>query len=555
MNKVDKNKLPIKAGCQIKEDSSSSMIYVYHSDNESISRGDVYINPNQTILNDPNISYYRLLSENTSIFPQDTQKFFFKNTKLNHGSRTRYINSAIMSLDYFYVTGECVLEDETGTYWITLIEGEGTINDIPVTQEGVIFTCDHEELVYDGTMRCMVAHLYEEEKMNNVYEESLALHAKAEGKLSVELKVPLETRDDLSLAYTPGVAQPCREIAKNTNDVYKYTWKSNSVAVVSDGSAVLGLGEIGPEAGLPVMEGKCVLFKKFGGVDAVPLCIDTKDPDEIIKFCQQIAPTFGGINLEDISAPRCVTIERELKKTLNIPVFHDDQHGTAIVLAAALMNAVKLVNKKLEDLTVVISGVGAAGSSIIHMMKDLGVKEIYGFGSKGIILKDDYDKYDFLKKELTAITNSKNERLTLSEAMSRSDVFIGVSVPGIINKEMVSSMKKDPIVFPMANPEPEIRYEDAKEAGAAIIGTGRSDYPNQINNVLAFPGLFRGALDAGATKITEGMKLAAAKGIASLISEEELRPDYIIPDVFDERVAKVVAEAVMKQAHEEGVIR
>lgn len=391
--------------------------------------------------------------------------------------------------------------------------------------------------------------------MANVYEEALKLHEKVHGKLEIKLRVPLDTREDLTLGYTPGVAEPCRVINKEPDRVYDLTWKNNSVAIVSDGTAVLGLGDIGPAAGLPVMEGKAILFKQFGGVDGVPLCIDTKDPDEIIKFCQQIAPTFGGINLEDISAPRCVYIERELKKTLDIPVFHDDQHGTAIVLAAALMNAVKVVNKKIEDLTVVISGVGAAGSSIIHMMLDLGVKEIYGFNSKGIVLREDYDKYNFLTQELSLITNKENRRLTLAEAMAEADVFIGVSKPNLVTREMVASMKRDPIVFPMANPEPEISPEDAFAAGAAIVGTGRSDYPNQINNVLAFPGLFRGALDARATKITEGMKMAAAIGLASLITDEELKADYIIANPFDPRVAETVAKAVAKQAVKEGVTK
>ena len=326
------------------------------------------------------------------------------------------------------------------------------------------------------------------------------------------------------------------------------------MAVVSDGTAVLGLGDIGPAAGLPVMEGKSILFKKYANIDAVPLCIDTKDPQEIIKFCKQIAPTFGGINLEDISAPRCVEIERTLKKELDIPVFHDDQHGTAIVVTAALVNALKVVGKKPEDVTVVVSGTGAAGSSIIHMIHDLGVKEIYGFNINGIVIKDDYDKYDFLTQELTEITNKSNKRMTMAEAVKEADVFIGVSAPGLLTKEMVQSMKEKPIVFAMANPEPEIKYHDAVNAGAAVVGTGRSDFPNQINNVLAFPGLFRGALDVHATKITEGMKLAAAKGLASLVSDEELNKDYIIPRATDARVAVTVAKAVSDQAIKEDVI-
>lgn len=388
----------------------------------------------------------------------------------------------------------------------------------------------------------------------DIYEKALALHKKHHGKMEINVKVPMDTMEDLSMAYTPGVAQPCREIHNNPETVYDYTWKGNSVAVVSDGTAVLGLGDIGPAAGLPVMEGKSILFKKYANIDAVPLCIDTKDPQEIIKFCKQIAPTFGGINLEDISAPRCVEIERTLKKELDIPVFHDDQHGTAIVVTAALVNALKVVDKKPEDVTVVVSGTGAAGSSIIHMIHDLGVKEIYGFNINGIVIKDDYDKYDFLTQELTAITNKSNKRMTMAEAVKEADVFIGVSAPGLLNKEMVQSMKEKPIVFAMANPEPEIKYHDAVDAGAAVVGTGRSDFPNQINNVLAFPGLFRGALDVHATKITEGMKLAAAKGLASLVNDEELNKDYIIPRATDARVAVTVAKAVSDQAIKEDVI-
>ena len=385
-------------------------------------------------------------------------------------------------------------------------------------------------------------------------EKALEMHKQWNGKLSVEAKCQVASAEDLAIAYTPGVAQPCREIHNNPETVYDYTWKGNSVAVVSDGTAVLGLGDIGPAAGLPVMEGKSILFKKYANIDAVPLCIDTKDPQEIIKFCKQIAPTFGGINLEDISAPRCVEIERTLKKELDIPVFHDDQHGTAIVVTAALVNALKVVDKKPEDVTVVVSGTGAAGSSIIHMIHDLGVKEIYGFNINGIVIKDDYDKYDFLTQELTAITNKSNKRMTMAEAVKEADVFIGVSAPGLLTKEMVQSMKEKPIVFAMANPEPEIKYHDAVDAGAAVVGTGRSDFPNQINNVLAFPGLFRGALDVHATKITEGMKLAAAKGLASLVSDEELNKDYIIPRATDARVAVTVAKAVSDQAIKEDVI-
>ena len=383
--------------------------------------------------------------------------------------------------------------------------------------------------------------------MATIYEESLAKHAEWKGKMETRLKMPLENKRDLSLAYTPGVAEPCNVIAKDKEAVYKYTAKGNLVAVVTDGTAVLGLGDIGPEAGLPVMEGKAALFKQFGGVDAIPICLDTKDPEEIIKICKAIAPGFGGINLEDISAPRCVQIERTLIKELDIPVFHDDQHGTAIVVTAALINALKLVNKKAEDLTVTVSGLGAAGSSIIRMIHSLGVRNIYGFDINGILLRDNYEKYSFLLKELTEITNLDNKRLTLAQAMAESDVFIGVSAPRLLSKEMVSSMKKDSIVLAMANPEPEIPYDDAVAAGAKVVGTGRSDYPNQINNVLAFPGLFRGALDSRAKKITEEMKMAAARGIASLVSDEELKPDYVIPSPFDPRVAKAVAAAVSEE--------
>lgn len=391
--------------------------------------------------------------------------------------------------------------------------------------------------------------------MSNVYEEALKMHEQSQGKLKVELKVPLNTKEDLSLAYTPGVAEPCREIAKDKEKAYQYTWKQNSVAVVSDGTAVLGLGDIGPEAAMPVMEGKSILFKKFGDIDAVPICLDTKDPQEIIRIVKTLAPTFGGINLEDISAPRCVEIERTLIQELDIPVFHDDQHGTAIVVTAGLINALKVVGKKIEDICVVVSGTGAAGSSIIKMIHALGVKEIYGFNINGIVTKEDYDQYDFLTQELTEITNSKAKRMSMAEAMKEADVFIGVSAPGVLTKDMVKSMKEKPIVFAMANPEPEIPYDDAIEAGVAVMGTGRSDYPNQINNVLAFPGLFRGALDVRARKITEEMKLAAAYGLATLVGDEELSPTYVIPDALDPSVAQTVAKAVSKKAIEQNVAR
>lgn len=384
--------------------------------------------------------------------------------------------------------------------------------------------------------------------------EALRLHAKWNGKLETVPKMKIENKDDLSIAYTPGVAAPCLEIEKDKKNSYVYTGRSHTVAVISDGSAVLGLGNIGPEAGMPVMEGKCVLFKALGNVDAVPLCLNTQDTDELVQIISSLEPSFGGINLEDIAAPRCFEVEKRLQEKMNIPVFHDDQHGTAIVVTAALVNALKVVGKKPEDVTVVVSGTGAAGSSIIHMIHDLGVKEIYGFNINGIVIKEDYDKYDFLTQELTEITNKSNKRVTMAEAVKEADVFIGVSAPGLLTKEMVQSMKEKPVVFAMANPEPEIKYHDAVDAGAAVVGTGRSDFPNQINNVLAFPGLFRGALDVHATKITEGMKLAAAKGLASLVSDEELNKGYIIPRATDARVAVTVAKAVGDQAIKEDVI-
>ncbi len=390
--------------------------------------------------------------------------------------------------------------------------------------------------------------------MLNLKERALALHEELKGKITTELKTSLNNKEDLSLVYSPGVAEPCLKIAENKADVYKYTFKGNTIAVVSDGSAVLGLGNIGPEAALPVMEGKCCLFKKFGGVNAVPLVIGTQDTEEIIKFVKNIAPGFGGINLEDIAAPKCIEIERRLKKELDIPIFHDDQHGTAIVTTAGLINALKLVKKKPEDCTVVISGVGAAGSSIIHMLLGIGIKNIYGFNSKGILNRN-VEYTNPLYNELKEITNNDAEDLSLEEAMAKADIFVGVSVPNKVNKEMVKSMKRDPIIFAMANPDPEISYEDAKDAGARIVGTGRSDYPNQVNNVLAFPGLFRGALSVHSKAISEEMKLAAAKAIAGLISDEELNDEYVIPSPFDERVPIAIEKEVAKVAKEQGLIR
>lgn len=388
-----------------------------------------------------------------------------------------------------------------------------------------------------------------------VYEKALELHESRRGKLEVISKVRVTNREELSLAYSPGVAEPCRKIAENKNDVYKYTSKGNLVAVVTDGSAVLGLGNIGPEAALPVMEGKAILFKEFAGVDAIPVCLDTQDVEEIIKTCKLLAPGLGGINLEDISAPRCVDIEARLKEELDIPVFHDDQHGTAIVVTAGLINAYKLMKKDLMDARVVVCGAGAAGSSIIKMVRDLGVKDIIALDIHGIISRDDKERdYDPLTRELSEITNIDNITGGLAEAVKGTDIFIGVSAGGILKKEMVETMNRDAVIFAMANPTPEILPEEALEAGARIVGTGRSDYPNQVNNVLAFPGLFKGALEVGATKITEEMKMAAARGIASVV-ENDLREDYILPDAFDERVAMIVADSVKKIAVEKNLIR
>lgn len=392
-----------------------------------------------------------------------------------------------------------------------------------------------------------------------IYERSVEMHKKLGGKLKVTSTIPINTRDALSLAYTPGVAEPCKIIAKNPEAVYDYTWKGKTVAVVSDCTAVLGLGNIGAKAGLPVMEGKCALLSERAGVNAVPICLDTTDPEEIIATVKNIAPAFGAICLEDISAPRCVQIEGRLKNELDIPVFHDDQHGTAIVVTSAIINAVKVVGKEIKDLTVVVSGTGAAGSAIIKMLYALGVKWIYGFNINGIVTAKDYDKYgaqgEFVLQELSLITNEMAERISMAKAMAKADVFVGVSAPNLVTPEMVASMKRDPIIFAMANPDPEITYEAGKAAGARIMGTGRSDYPNQINNVQAFPGVFKGALECGASQITEEMKVDAAYALASLVSEEELSEDHIIADPLDERVVKVVAEAVASKARELGIAR
>jgi malate dehydrogenase (oxaloacetate-decarboxylating) len=370
---------------------------------------------------------------------------------------------------------------------------------------------------------------------------SIVAHKKARGKISIEPKMPLDTKDDLSIAYTPGVAEPCREISKDVEKAYDYTAKGNLVAVVSDGSAVLGLGNIGPEAALPVMEGKAVLFKKFANVDAVPIVLNTQNTEEIIATVKAIAPTFGGINLEDISAPRCFEIEERLKKELSIPVFHDDQHGTAIVTLAGMFNACKLTKRELKDLKVVINGAGAAGVAIVNLLFEAGVKEVIMCDSRGVIHKGRKDLND-TKKKMSKLTNKSNVTGDLEDAIKDSDVFIGVSAPGVLTQEMVKTMTKDPIIFAMANPTPEIMPDEAREAGARIIATGRSDFANQINNVLAFPGLFRGALDARTNNLTSAMFIEVAKAIAD--SVEDLSEEMIIPSPFDDRVPGRVAEAV-----------
>lgn len=387
-----------------------------------------------------------------------------------------------------------------------------------------------------------------------IYEESLQYHENLKGKLEISSRVTINNEKDLSLAYTPGVAQPCIEIHKDPNLAYTYTRKWNTVAVISDGTAVLGLGDIGPLASLPVMEGKSILFKSFANVDAFPIVLDTKDTDEIVETIVKIAKTFGGINLEDISAPRCFEIEKRLKERLDIPVFHDDQHGTAIVVLSGLLNALKIVDKKLEDLKVVINGAGAAGTANAKLLLSSGVKNVIVCDIDGSLHKDSNFKNDAFKS-LSSITNPNNETGTLKDIIKNADVFIGVSAPNLVSKEMVKSMNNDAIIFAMANPIPEIFPNDAKEAGAKIIGTGRSDFPNQINNVLAFPGIFRGALDVRASDINEEMKIAAAYAIANSVTHEDLSPDYIIPKAFDLKVQKMVAEAVKEAAIRSGVAR
>ena len=386
----------------------------------------------------------------------------------------------------------------------------------------------------------------------NIYEESLQFHKQLRGKLEVSSRVKITNEKDLSLAYTPGVAEPCREIHKDPSTAYLYTRKWNTVAVISDGTAVLGLGDIGPLASLPVMEGKSILFKEFADVDAFPIVLDTKDVNEIVETVVRIAPTLGGINLEDISAPRCFEIEKKLKERLNIPVFHDDQHGTAIIVLSGLMNALKIVNKKVEDLKIIVNGAGSAGTAITKLLLSYGAKNIIICDRAGALNRNSTYSNPYFT-ELSNITNPNNESGLLCDVIKNADVFIGVSAPNIVSKEMVASMNSDSILFAMANPTPEIFPDDAKNAGAKVIGTGRSDFPNQINNVLAFPGIFRGALDVRATEINEEMKIAAAHAIADSVSDEELNPNYIIPKAFNLDVQKRVAQAVKDAAIKSGV--
>ena len=385
-------------------------------------------------------------------------------------------------------------------------------------------------------------------------EKALAMHKEWNGKLETIAKSKVNSREDLAIAYTPGVAEPCKVIAEDKEAAYTYTMKANTVAVISDGSAVLGLGNIGPYAAMPVMEGKAILFKEFGGVDAFPICLDTKDVDEIVETVKRIAPVFGGINLEDISAPRCFEIERRLKEELDIPVFHDDQHGTAIVVSAGLINALRLVGKDFDKANVVINGAGSAGISICKLLLQLGIGNVVLVDKQGALCPGQ-DWMNPAQADMAEITNKDRQTGNLAEIMKGKDVFIGVSAPNIVTAEMVASMAADPIVFAMANPTPEIMPEEAKKGGVRVMATGRSDYPNQINNVLVFPGIFRGALDAKATGITEEMKMAAAKAIASIVTDEELNEEYIIPGAFDDRVAKVVAKAVADEAHKLGITK
>ena len=378
----------------------------------------------------------------------------------------------------------------------------------------------------------------------DVYEKALEKHKQWQGKIATEIKAEVRNAEDLTYAYTPGVAQPCREIAKDEEKAYEYTSKANTIAVISDGSAVLGLGNIGPKAAMPVMEGKAVLFKAFGNVNAVPIVLDTQDADEIIQTVKNIAPTFGGINLEDISSPRCVYIEDKLKEMLDIPVFHDDQHGTAIVTVAALINALKLVNKKPEDIKLVVSGAGAAGFSCAKLIRDLGVKNIIVCDSHGAISDTMLSSGNPVKAKIAEMFNPENFAGSLREAIVGADVFVGVSAPNLLDEDDIKKMNKDAIVFAMANPVPEIDYDLAKKAGARVVATGRSDYPNQINNVLAFPGIFKGALEARAPQITDQMKMAASKALAAFVEDDELNEDYVIPSAFEEGIADAVAKAV-----------
>ena len=389
----------------------------------------------------------------------------------------------------------------------------------------------------------------------NYAEESLKKHKEWQGKIEVICRAPLETREDLSLAYTPGVAQPCLEIQKDVDKSYELTRRSNLVAVVTDGTAVLGLGDIGPEAGMPVMEGKCALFKAFGDVDAIPLCVRSKEVSDIVNTVKLLAGSFGGVNLEDISAPRCFEIEKQLKECCDIPIFHDDQHGTAVVTLAAMLNALKVVNKKIDEIRVVTSGAGAAGIAIIKLLISMGLKDVVLCDRNGAIYKGRPEGMNPMKNEMAEITNQQMRKGSLEEVIKGADVFIGVSAPGCVTPEMVKSMAKDPIIFPMANPTPEIMPDVAKEAGAAVVGTGRSDFPNQINNVLAFPGIFRGALDVRASDINDAMKIAAAKAIAGFVTDDKLSADYIIPSALDKTVAQAVAKAVAQAARDTGVAR
>ena len=388
----------------------------------------------------------------------------------------------------------------------------------------------------------------------NYAEESLKLHEKVKGKIEVVATVPVKTKEDLSLAYTPGVAQPCLEIQKDVNKSYDLTRRHNLCAVITDGTAVLGLGDIGPEAGMPVMEGKCALFKAFGDVDAFPLCIRSKDVDEIVNTVALLAGSFGGVNLEDISAPRCFEIEKKLKERCDIPIFHDDQHGTAVITLAGLTNALKIVGKKIEDISVVVNGAGAAATAITKLLISRGLKDVVLCDRTGAIYQG-REKLKSAKEEIAAITNQKMKKGSLKDVIVGADVFIGVSAPGVLTAEMVATMAKDPIVFACANPVPEILPDEAKKAGVAVMATGRSDFPNQVNNVLAFPGIFRGALDVRASDINDEMKIAAANAIAGVVSDEELNPEYILPDAFDPRVGKAVAEAVAEAARKSGVAR